>query len=214
MSSILRLLALVTLTWFFLACGQGHPHDGKTDQGHDGVSTDHSHAGEADHDGSADPEHPHDDTAPGAPHDDTADHDHDTAGHSHDDASHAHDAEHHHADGEASPLIVGLRMNGEQRWMMDDHTREHLARMRTSCQEADSTTAEGLTAAAVTLDRLLDQLIAGCTMTGEPHNQLHALLAQLIPAVQELAETEDLESGQATLSRIETTLAEADRFFE
>lgn len=211
MPSIPRLLALGALLSLLAACGHGHDHDhdhdGTAEHSH-GDEAAHSHDGEGDHDATA--EHGHDGEAPHS-HDGEATHDH---GHE-EAATHSHDGdEHHHSHGEASNLVAGLRLNGEQRWRMDDHTRGHLARMAETCHGANSTTAEGLAAAAGDLDRLLDELIAGCTMTGEPHNQLHALLAQLIPTVQQLAESTDLEGGQATLEKITTLLGEADRFFE
>jgi len=107
-----------------------------------------------------------------------------------------HDAHNKGTGHEASP--AGLVLNDGKKWAMDEHTRNSFAKMADSFLNADHAAMEaaGLKTAGSELQSELDNLIQGCTMTGEPHNQLHIYLTGYIPAVKALSEKGDMESAK------------------
>lgn len=135
--------------------------------------------------------------------------------HSHDAEEHTRGAEGHAAQAGASTPGDGLervRLNDQERWQMDEHTRSVFAKMAASFVGTDHAALEGdgLKAAGAELQGDVDVLIAGCTMTGEAHDQLHAYLLGYMPAVAALAESGRVEDAQ----RVEHYLERYGDFFE
>ena len=103
------------------------------------------------------------------------------------------------SDAQASGSLPVLALNGDAKWTMDDHTRTMFTAM-TARVSAD-------TDAGVDLGKLLQadvqSLIAGCTMHGEAHDELHKYLMTLLPAVNSLAETGNQEAAQTVQDHLE-----------
>ena len=134
-----------------------------------------------------------------------------TGGHDHG-SSDGHDAEHAqaHPSGEAGEgheiADHGLQSHNGEKWPMDDHTRAMFTTMsgRLEGFEGDLTTL------GTTLQGDLGELIAGCTMTGAAHDELHKFLGLYMPAVGRLA-----DAGQAEdLERIRELLELYPSYFE
>lgn len=124
----------------------------------------------------------------------------------------SHDAESHAAESH-SPQPAGagpdLRLNGTEKWRMDDHTRKMFATMA-SRLEGRSSEELALRQLGRQLDEDLDALVQGCTMTGDAHRELHKFLAAYIPAVQVLA----TEGDEGSAREVQKLLALYPRFFE
>lgn len=99
------------------------------------------------------------------------------------------DAHDEHSDHHAEAGALQMTLNKGQKWKMDDHTRSMFHAMTKRVEAGGDIKAVGKG-----LNSDLDQLIQGCTMTGEAHNQLHVFLTSFIPAVQEVAKTGSAES--------------------
>jgi len=99
----------------------------------------------------------------------------------------------HHA---SETGISGLGLNHGQQWQMDEHTRTMLVKMEAAFFAADHSTQAGLNAAGAELKVHLDTLIAGCTMAGEAHDQLHIFMSEYIPAINLLAQAGDYASAR------------------
>ncbi len=97
--------------------------------------------------------------------------------------------EHSHHASEAG--ISGLGLNHGQQWEMDEHTRTMLVKMEATFFAADHSSQVGLNAAGAELKVQLDELIAGCTMAGEAHDQLHVFMSEYIPVINLLAQAGD-----------------------
>jgi hypothetical protein len=125
--------------------------------------------------------------------------------------SHGEDHDSHAAAGEPS-ANPGLVLHGAEKWQMDEHTRTLFSRMaeRLEGTELEATTSEALKASGVTLRKDIDDLIAGCTMVGDAHNELHKFLTAYIPAVNELAQSGDPHSAE----RVRELLGVYPEFFE
>jgi len=87
--------------------------------------------------------------------------------------------------------IEGMRLNNGKKWKMDDHTRQSFSDMAQSFLSIDiqSLNQEALKTQGVSLQESLDALIRGCTMEGQPHDQLHIFLVGYMSEVESLAKT-------------------------
>jgi len=95
---------------------------------------------------------------------------------------------------------------------MDNHTRTIFAKMAESFVHSDhsSLKEDGLKKAGATLQLDINELIQGCTMTGDAHNQLHIYLTGYIPVVAALS-----DSGQiADAEKIKHYLEKYGDYFE
>jgi len=108
--------------------------------------------------------------------------------------AYAQDHSHGHHASEAG--ISGLGLNHGQQWEMDEHTRTMLLKMEASFFAADHSSQAGLNAAGAELKVHLDDLIAGCTMAGEAHDQLHVFMAEYVPAIELLAQAGDYAAAR------------------
>ena len=108
----------------------------------------------------------------------------------------------------------GLRLNGEERWEMDEHTRIMLTKMEQTFFQADHSTLAGLTGAGTQLDAQLEELINGCTMQGEAHNQLHLFLTDYMPNVKALAGAKDYGGARDSAIRLKGQLESYKRYFK
>tara|TARA_R110001592_G_scaffold16881_1_gene71347 strand:+ start:23325 stop:23798 length:474 start_codon:yes stop_codon:yes gene_type:complete len=102
-------------------------------------------------------------------------------------------AEHKKADG-----IDGMSLNNDEKWEMDDHTRQSFAQMVELFLNTDiaSLNNDELKSYGIALQKNLDDLIRGCTMEGEPHDQLHIFLMGYMPEVEELSNSGSQENAQ------------------
>ena len=129
-----------------------------------------------------------------------------------------------HADHAAAPAEVhtdhaahaapALALDDGAKWSMDEHTRTSSAALRTHLGEATPESVSALTALGATLQGDIDGLIAGCTMTGPSHDQLHVFLMAFIPEVQSLSATADLDAGQQNVERLKGLMASYGEHFE
>ncbi|MBZ0135529.1 MAG: hypothetical protein K8I27_04030 [Planctomycetes bacterium] len=118
----------------------------------------------------------------------------------------ANSLEHRH---EAAPGET-LKLNDGSKWQADTNTREAVNRMQQTVREH---TGDSMALGKV-LQKQTSELVRKCTMTGEPHNQLHIWLNRYMPAVDHLAaETDDARSGMAR-EQVTHLLHEYDQFFE
>ena len=71
-----------------------------------------------------------------------------------------------------------------------------------------------MTTLGATLQGDIDDLIAGCTMAGPSHDQLHVFLMAFIPEVQVLSTTSDLDAGAENVARLKGLMASYGEHFE
>ncbi|MDT8377155.1 MAG: hypothetical protein RQ867_10535 [Mariprofundaceae bacterium] len=106
-------------------------------------------------------------------------------------SAYAQNQEHGHGHHDSAAEIDGLSLNHGERWEMDEHTRTMLIKMEETFLASDHSSQAGLNAAGSELKAQMYQLIAGCTMYGEAHGQLHVFLSGYRPAVDRLAQAGD-----------------------
>ena len=126
------------------------------------------------------------------------------------DGEHSHESSAH--SGEAA--VSGLNLNNGERWEMDDHTRMMSSKMNKTFFDADHSTQASLNAVGAKLETQLDELIAGCTMDGEAHNQLHTFLTDYIPAINDLAKAKDFDTARNSAIKIKGHLGIYKKYFK
>ncbi len=122
-------------------------------------------------------------------------------------ATHEHSHEH---DNQA----VELKLNNGSKWEMDAHTRKMSTTMETTFFTADHTNLVNLKALGVQLEEQIGDLIKGCTMTGEAHDQLHVFLSDYVPTVQKLANAKNYDKAKSTAIKLKGSLETYRKHFK
>ena len=136
-----------------------------------------------------------------------------TSHYSHDGhASHSSHASHTANEGTLGKGAMKLSLNGDDKWLMDAHTRSLSSKManRFSSIYIEQQNQEELTQLGEELGQDLDSLIQGCTMKGDSHNALHNFLTNYMPAIEELKTTGSVSSAK----HVEYLLNEYQEYFE
>lgn len=133
-------------------------------------------------------------------------------GHAGKEDSHGHEGAqtpHHHA---AEDL--GLKLNNGAKWEADEHTRHAVAGMKQTVASFEQSREQDYHVLADSLTRELNTLIAGCTMKGPAHDELHKWLVPLTENIKGLAAEPDAEKAGARVTRITGSLNEFGDYFE
>ena len=108
-----------------------------------------------------------------------------------------------------------LELDAGRKWQVDDHTRGSAAAMTALLDDATPIdSVDDARSLAAELDEELQTLIAGCTMTGPAHDQLHGVLAALFPRLKILKEETDLTKLQATRQELGSIFDSYEYHFE
>jgi hypothetical protein len=112
-------------------------------------------------------------------------------------------------------IELGLALNDGEKWPTDEHTRLAAARLALRGDKATEihSQQEALVLAG-DLDKELETLIQGCTMTGAAHDQLHVFLVALFQKVAALKEEKKLQELQRIRTDISSLLAAYEKHFE
>jgi hypothetical protein len=130
------------------------------------------------------------------------------------DGAHSTDAASAAPDSASGPL---LELNNGERWVVSPPMLVPIRRM----QQRIATAIEP--GAAITLDHAvladslfvdLDALVAGCTMEGKAHEELHDWLMPHTQLVQDLEKTTDTARARTILQQLAASSAEFDRHFQ
>lgn len=103
----------------------------------------------------------------------------------------------HQSHGESTAKLA-LSLNGDEKWQMDAHTKAMFTRMVDRFEGFDASKApqDELVGLGVSLGEDLQGLIAGCTMEGAAHDELHKYLVHYMPAVNALKTSGNLEDAK------------------
>jgi len=130
------------------------------------------------------------------------------------DDAHSTDAATAAPDSAAGPL---LELNNGQRWVVSPPMLIPIRRMQQRIAAAVVTDAATELDHAVLADSLfvdIDALVAGCTMEGKAHAELHDWLMPHMQLVQDLEKTTDTVQARKILEELAASSEEFDRYFE
>jgi hypothetical protein len=114
---------------------------------------------------------------------------------------------------EAGPLAQ-LQTNDGAKWELDELTRRIFRQASESLSRDNLTDLSACHALAGELKTGISELIAGCTMQGAAHDQLHHFLNAYIPAVNELQGSTALDPAQKVVSELRAQLKTFNQFFQ
>ncbi len=131
--------------------------------------------------------------------------------HGHDHDQHAVESEdsHHHSAHEGP-----LQLNNGEKWAADEHTVAVVGDMKMELSDFQKAGQQNYNALVDSLTRQLDTLVAGCTMTGPAHDELHKWLVPLTGSLKGLRSAQDASDAGDEVREIEKSLEAFDRFFE
>ena len=123
----------------------------------------------------------------------------------------AQSAEHYHQTPESS-----LKLNHGQKWPADKHTTDSIQVMESTLRKFQAESGKPLEYQNLgkELEEQFKKLIAGCTMKGEAHTQLHLFIEQLSSPRKELSEGKDTNVQKEALNKTGMKLEEFHHFFE
>jgi len=121
---------------------------------------------------------------------------------------HDHDADHH------EEHTGSVTLNNGEKWEADQHTLSAVEQMKIELSDFEKARGENYDALADSLTYQLDILVAGCTMTGPAHDQLHMWLVPLMERVKDLSHATGIPDSRAEVREIRKTLDSFDDFFE
>lgn len=107
-----------------------------------------------------------------------------------------------------------LSLNDGQKWVADDHTRSVVEKMKSELSEFDKSTEKDYKVLSDSLTNQLNVLIAGCTMKGPAHDELHKWLMPVTENVKALSVTDDVAEKSSAVMAIKTSLDSFDAFFQ
>ncbi len=112
---------------------------------------------------------------------------------------------------EHSPVLA---LNNGEQWIADAHTRSVVSQMKRSLSEYEKSDSQNYQVLSDSLTTQLDRLIAGCTMKGPAHNELHRWLVPLTESVKDLSSSNGASSALKSTREIATSLKSFDQFFK
>lgn len=108
----------------------------------------------------------------------------------------------------------GLSLNNGDRWNMDEHTRTMSQKMKNTFFDADHSAQASLNAVGMELQAQMKELIAGCTMQGKAHDQLHIFLNDHIPTISALSEADDYNSARTSAIQLKGQFEAYQTYFK
>jgi hypothetical protein len=119
------------------------------------------------------------------------------------------EASHHHHD-DGGPV----ELNNGEKWEADEHTLSVVEDMKSELSNFAKAGEEDYLVLADSLTHQLNVLIAGCTMEGAAHDELHKWLIPFTENVKHLAVAQGASDARRDIKEIEKSLDAFDYFFE
>lgn len=106
----------------------------------------------------------------------------------------------------------GITLNNGNKWQADKHTNDKVSEMKNEItaykQDKDYSKL------STNLEADVSELIKGCTMGGEPHNQLHYWLEPFIGLVNGMKDANNDADKSENVEKIESSLNQYTEYFK
>ena len=119
------------------------------------------------------------------------------------------DAPHHHEE-DAGPL----ELNDGEKWEADEHTLSVVKDMKSETLDFEKAGKKDYQALADSLTIQLNTLIAGCTMEGKAHDELHKWLVPVTENIKDLKTAKESSAARSKVDKMNESLRAFDDFFE
>ncbi|OBX22574.1 MULTISPECIES: hypothetical protein [Bizionia] len=103
----------------------------------------------------------------------------------------------------SSADTLQLTFNKGDKWLVNAETHEGVKNMEAIINQFNSENSENYKELGDKLSKQTSYVIKNCTMTGEPHDQLHVVLVPMLDEISALRESNNLIMAKASLSNLE-----------
>ncbi|WP_223034939.1 hypothetical protein [Hanstruepera marina] len=103
---------------------------------------------------------------------------------------------------------LSLRLNAVNKWLVNSETHEGVNKMDSIISQFETKGNMSYKELGEALSKQTSYIIKNCTMTGEPHDQLHVVLVPMLDEISILRETDSETESVHALSNL-TELIEA-----
>lgn len=145
------------------------------------------------------------------------------ASETHEDAQEMHDHDDHagHDHGEGEHIEAGkddhatageIALNNGEKWPADKHTNDKVSEMKKEVENYKKN--KDYSKLSTKLEANVNELIKGCTMDGEPHNQLHHWLEPIMGKINSMKKVSTDADKSAKISDIESSLNQYTEYFK
>ncbi|PKL78605.1 MAG: hypothetical protein CVV25_10860 [Ignavibacteriae bacterium HGW-Ignavibacteriae-4] len=131
--------------------------------------------------------------------------------HPDDHTGHGHEGHEGHGQNDHS-TVTGIMLNNGQKWIADKHTNDKVSQMKKEI--ADYKDSKDYAKLTTNLEADVNELIKGCTMDGEPHNQLHHWLEPLLGLVKGMKDANSDADKSAKVEELEKSLNQYTEYFK
>ncbi|MFA7327433.1 MAG: hypothetical protein WC121_12255 [Candidatus Kapaibacterium sp.] len=130
-----------------------------------------------------------------------------------DHTGHDHGEEGHEGHGhDDHGATTGISLDNGEKWQADKHTNDKVSEMKNEL--ANYKKSKDYTKLTTNLEADVNELIKGCTMDGEPHNQLHHWLEPYIGLVKGMKDASNDADKSAKVEEIESSLNQYTEYFK
>ena len=127
------------------------------------------------------------------------------------------DADEHSAAHSDSSVRHVLELNNGEKWSADSHTMDYATKMNMLMVQSKESQVEKtlatMQALGGALQKHLDELIRGCTMTGPSHEKLHLWLSEVAPNIAALKNAGTELQAKETYNQLKSQLKEFSAYF-
>ncbi|SFN75258.1 hypothetical protein SAMN04487989_103195 [Bizionia echini] len=96
-----------------------------------------------------------------------------------------------------------LTLNNDEKWLVNAETHEGVKNMNAHIKQFNSRRSENYQELGLKLSKQTSYIIKNCTMTGNPHDQLHVVLVPMLDEISVLRESNNLISCKKAVTNLE-----------
>ena len=134
------------------------------------------------------------------------------------DQSHTADSHDDHATGgdvaKSDVHEGGLVLNGSEKWEADKHTNESVAKMHEMVEQVKMQKERDYDGLAAKLKLEVQNLVRGCRMRGDSHDQLHIWLNDYMKRIVKLSDKTDQQGKDIALENLAESLHNYSKYFK
>lgn len=124
-----------------------------------------------------------------------------------------HASQDEHATAEEHDESVKLDLNNGEKWRVNNEMKPHIAEMETQLKAYKPESGD-YKMLGTNLSAANDNLVKSCTMTGTPHDVLHAWLAPHMKEIDKLKKAENREDANRTVSELKHSMETYHTYFD
>ncbi|WP_104734143.1 hypothetical protein [Hanstruepera ponticola] len=101
---------------------------------------------------------------------------------------------------------LSLKLNLSDKWLVNTETHEGVTKMNAIISDFKKSENTNYKTLGDSLSKQTSYIIKNCTMTGEPHDQLHVVLVPMLDEISMLRETENVSNATEALTNLQALI--------